>query len=241
MTDVFEEVEEGLRQDKASSLWKKYGAFVIGGIVLVVGGVAAWEYYSWQKAEAIDRDARVYSQALFAFEDGDIPAAKSGLEALAQDKDGFAVLANHMLAEIEKDGDSVGAASAARLERAIEIDAESPLGRLALLKLAYAQADALDRAALATLVQPLVTAGGAEGALAKELLAAKTLASGDIEAARGEYQVLSLDLDAPQNMKIRVNQTLATMPARPAVAPAATDPGEPADETPADASAQPNQ
>lgn len=242
MTDVFEEVEEGLRQDKASSLWKRYGGLIIAAIVAVVGGVAAWEIYSWQKSSAIEADSRVFSEAQIAYENGDIPGAKSRLETLATEKTGFAVLANHMLAEIEKDGQAVGAASVARLQRANEIDAQSPLGRLALLKIAYAQADTLDRAALATLMQPLIAAGGNEGALAKELLAAKTLASGDIEAARAEYQALSLDLDAPQNMKVRVNQALATMPARPAAAPApAADTAPAPAETPAETPSQPNQ
>lgn len=238
--DVFQEVEESLRQDKASALWKKYGGYAIGAVVLVIAGVGAWEVYNWQRGQTIEADAAAYSTSIRALEAGDLEAAKAGLAPLADDKDGFAVLANHVLADIERQLTADDAAVGARLTAAADAD-DGPMGRLALLKLAYIRADAADLAELTALVRPLVEAGGNESALARELLAAKSLATGDVEKARTEYQTLSLDLDAPEGLKQRVQQVLGTLPARsapvsgPTPTPAATAPVEPAE-----APAQPN-
>ena len=37
MADIFEEVEEGLRQDRAERLWKKYGVFAYIAAALLIG------------------------------------------------------------------------------------------------------------------------------------------------------------------------------------------------------------
>ncbi|MEM9063464.1 MAG: hypothetical protein AAGD13_23635 [Pseudomonadota bacterium] len=56
-TDSFiQEVTEEVRQDQMLRYWKKYGAFVIAGVALLVGGAAAWNWSVAQKqaeAEAI--------------------------------------------------------------------------------------------------------------------------------------------------------------------------------------------
>lgn len=227
MTDVFEEVEESLRQDRATRLWKSYGGYLIGAVVLVIAGVAAWEVYSWQRGQTIETHAAAYATAMRAYEANKLDEAKAGFEPLASGKGGFAVLANHMLAEVDKQLQADDAAVAASLDRAAKLD-DGPMGRLALLKLAYLRADTADLAELTTLVQPLVDAGGNESALARELLAAKAFASGDVEKARTEFQTLSLDLEAPQAMKQRVQQMLAGMPARAPAAAATSTPATPA-------------
>ena len=107
------------------------------------------------------------------------------------------------------------------------------MGDLATLKLAYAMADTAELAQLEATVKPLIDKGGHAGALAREVVAAKALATGNIERARTEYQALSFELDAPQNLKLRASQALGTLPkaAAPA-APAAAAPATPA--TPAE-------
>jgi hypothetical protein len=101
------------------------------------------------------------------------------------------------------------------------------MGDLATLKLAYAKADTAPLTELETTAKPLIDKGGHIGALARELVAAKALASGEVERARTEYQALSLEIDAPSQMKLRVQQVLGTLPAKAAAAatpPAATTP-----------------
>ena len=88
------------------------------------------------------------------------------------------------------------------------------MGDLATLKLAYAKADNATLAELETVLKPLLDRTGQATALAKELIASKALAEGNIDRARSEFEALALDLDAPRGVQARVQQALATLPAR---------------------------
>ena len=60
MADIFEEVEEGLRQDKAAQLWKKYGIFAYIAAGLLIGGVSLLS-----QAWAISRDVTYWQTIVF--------------------------------------------------------------------------------------------------------------------------------------------------------------------------------
>ena len=53
--NLFKEIDEELRQEKMTVLWKKYGKFVIGAAVLVVGSVAAFQ--AWKTWDINRRSA----------------------------------------------------------------------------------------------------------------------------------------------------------------------------------------
>ena len=228
MTDIFEEVNESLRQDKFAGWWKKYRVWVFVVIAVAVGGVGIWELLKYQRASDIDRQAKVYDTATAALQKGDLAGAKASFTQLAPEQGGFGALANLMLASVEKDQSNDPKLMEPHLRAASERDA-GLIGDMARLKLAYTMADTADLAQLEAAVKPLVDKGGYAGALAREVVAAKALATGDIERARTEYTALSFELDAPQNVKLRANQALGTLPK--AAAPAA--PAAPAAETPA--------
>ena len=55
MTDIFQEVSEDMRREKAQKLWAKYGNYVLGGalaVVIGVSGYVAYQHYLKQQAEA---------------------------------------------------------------------------------------------------------------------------------------------------------------------------------------------
>lgn len=243
MTDAFEEVEEGLRRDKATELWNKIFPWLIAAFVLLLAAVGVWEFMKWQRSQEIEKAGAAYATAVAAIDADNLPAAKTALEPVAAGTGGYAALSNHILAAIEAQTTGDPAAAAPYLEKAAAAEG-GLMGDLATLKLAYARADTVDLAALTALVQPLVDKGGQASALARELLAAKKLAGGDIEGARRDFQTLQLDLDAPQAMKQRVQQILFALPPAKAAAatPApATTPAAPAAPAPAaPAPAQPN-
>ena len=116
------------------------------------------------------------------------------------------------------------------------------MGDLAVLKLAYAKADAATLAELETLLKPLLDSTGQSTALARELIGAKALAEGNVDRARSEFEALALDLEAPRGVQARVQQALATLPARKIDldAPTVPAPAAPA-ATPAPATPSPAQ
>jgi len=217
VSDVFEEVNEAIARDRAASLWKKAAPFVIGGAAAVVLAVGGWELYQYQRTNEIEAAAGRFAAAAGKIEQGDTAA---GVEALAEvgsgtgAEAGFAALALNLLAGAETAPGADRAKAADHLEAASALNT-GPLSSIALLKLAYVRSDQLARAELETLVKPLVEEGGPMASLARELLALKSLAEGDVETARSELQALTLDLEAPQAMLQRVNQALEVMPRAP--------------------------
>jgi hypothetical protein len=234
VTDIFEEVNEGLRQDTFSTWWKKYQFIVIGVIVVAIGSVGFWEFFKDQRGKEIERQAKVFDTAVTALNSADLPAAKTAFAQIGQDKGGFGALANLMLASVEKDLTNDPKLMEQHLRAAAERD-NGLMKDMATLKLAYARADTAQLADLEAIVKPLVDKGGYYGALARELVAAKALAGGDVERARAEYQALSFEIEAPSNLKLRVSQALGALPktvTAPAAAPA-TAPSPPAQPAPA--------
>ena len=235
MTDIFEEVDESLRQDTAATMWKRVWPWLAVILVLGVGGVGIYEFIRFENAKKIAAQGEVFDTATTAMQKQDLAAAKTAFAELGQGKGGYAVIASHMLAGVDKDLNGDKAAMEPHLKAAAEAD-KGLMGDLAMLKLAYAKADMAPLAELETMARPLIDKGGHIGALARELVAAKALASGEIERARSEYQALSLEIDAPGQMKVRVQQVLGTLPAK-AATPAA--PAAPATTTPPATPAQP--
>ncbi len=234
MTDIFEEVNESLRQDKVSEWWKKYRVIVIAVVVIAIAAVGIVEFLRYQRASDIDRQARIFDTASGALQSGDAAAAKAALTPLSQEKGGFGVLANLALATIELEQSNDPKLMEPHLRAAAERD-KGLMGDMARLKLAYAIADTADLPQLEAAVKPLIDKGGHVGALAREVVAAKALAAGDIERARAEYTALSYELDAPQNLKLRASQALGTLPkaTTPAATPAPATPATPAATPPA--------
>ncbi|MEZ5936622.1 MAG: tetratricopeptide repeat protein [Hyphomonadaceae bacterium] len=213
MSDIFEEVDESIRQDRLVTLWKRWGIVVIGAAVLAVVGVGVYEYMSWSRSEAIKAQGDIFAKAAEKLDENSPDDAKASLAELTDGKGGYAVVSNLVLGGIEADTDGDLEAAGKHFQAAADLD-KGVLSDIALLKLAYLRADEASIQELETLVAPLASKGGGTAALARELVAAKAFATGDLQRARTEYQALTLDLEAPQSMTARVTEALRMVEAR---------------------------
>ena len=216
MSDIFEEVDESLRQEKIESAWKRYRPFVYGGAALLIGGVALNEFVLRPQAEKT-RAARAlaFETAETQLKDGDYAEAEAAFRAIVEGDSGLSPLAANYLAQTlyEGSGDAAGAEKV--LEAAGTADG-TPFERIALLKAAYAKADTVSLADLETSLGELKDENSALGALARELIAAKAYAEGDIGRARTEFNRLKFDASAPEGVVRRADIALAAIPTPPA-------------------------
>lgn len=233
MTDIFEEVDQSLREDRFATWWRKYSIFVYIVVALVIIGVAVFEFMRWQRAEEINKEAKVFDAAFAAQTHDDLAKARADFAQLSEAKTGFGILSGHMLAGVEEKLTNDTAAVEAHLAAAAASD-DGVMGDLALLKLGYLKADSSSMTDLETTLKPLLDKEGQASALAHELIALKALSEGNVDRARELFEKLNLDLEAPNGMRERVQQALATLPARvvnldnPGAAPAAPAPAAPA-------------
>ncbi len=211
MADIFEEVEEGLRQDRVSKLWKRYGIFAYLGAALIIGGVALNEYLKVQAAATVEKNAARLEAALNEVDARNYETAATDLSAIVADDIAPSTVAAHYLAGVRLDGNGDAIAAAEVLEGVIG-EASDPTQKLALIKAAYLKADTSSRAELETFLAPIIDDQSAFGALASELLAAKALQEGDIEFARREFNFLRFAQNVPPGVITRAQQALAALP-----------------------------
>ncbi|MDJ0920749.1 MAG: hypothetical protein QNI84_06445 [Henriciella sp.] len=229
MADIFEEVEEGIRQDKWAERWRKYGVFAYLGAALLLGGVGLNEYLTFSRAQAAEANAADFEAALERLNAGDYQAAGEQFDELLARDLNLSTLAAHYLARVRLDGNGDAAAAADVLADA-SIRGDGPAEKLAKLKAAYLLADDLSRTELEAMLGSLRGDDSAFDVLALELIAAKALAEGDLAFARAEFEYLRIAANAPPGVQKRADQALAAM--SPASS-ASAEPSEPEDPSPA--------
>lgn len=212
MADIFQEVDEELRRDKAAEFWARYGRYIIALVVFVVAATAAyvgWKEYRLQQQTAYGER---FAVALSLIQEKKPADALEALGGLAQDASaGYATLARFRAAAIKTgQGDRDGAAA---IYDAIAKDsAVDPLyARLADLYYVMAMLETGEPVALAGRLEPLLAADGPWRFSARELAALLALRTGDVAKARENYTKLADDQKTPAGIRARAAELLRAL------------------------------
>ena len=190
------EVTEEVRQDQMLAYWKKWGIWIISGVVIVVGAAAGWSWLQAQKqAEAEARGA--------AFIAAD-PERLEDMTALPGSVDGPAAL----IAELQAAGALAGEEKwAEAAERYTAIAGREGIASeyrdLALLQAVRARAAGGEADGAAEALAPLAEPGRPFRLLAIELRAALALQAGDTEAAYADLNAIIADPTATADLRRR--------------------------------------
>lgn len=210
--DFIREVDEAVRQERWVSLWKQYGAYIVGGAIAIVVGTAAgvaWrEYQASEQAES----ARRFAEAVELMRAEQPADAAAAFTALAEDADeGYATLARLRAAEArDRAGDTT--AKLDMLETLAENDDVDALYRQ-LSRLLAAQ-ERIDQAApddVASRVAELAEAQSPWRYSALELEALAQIRAGEVAAARETLARLIDDPSAPANLVQRASELQASL------------------------------
>jgi hypothetical protein len=185
MADIFDEIDEELKQDRTKELWTRYGKFVIAAAAAVVIGVGASQGYSAFMRSQAETAANLYQQALTS--DDSVAALESRLGDLT---DGYAMLGRFQIAAgLAKAGDLAGAEAG---YLAISSDSSvAPLYRdAALLMSAMNAPQGADAGDLQQRIAPLADGAGPWKGLALELSAAFDLQQGQADAALSKLETI---------------------------------------------------
>ena len=235
---IFREVDEELRQDQLTQLWKRYGAYVVGLAVLIVLGVAGfrgWQWYAQQ--QAADAGAR-YEAALRLADEGKEAEAVSALEALQRDGSGsYPVLARFVAAGLHAKTGNRDAAIAAY--RALSNEAnDAALRSLARIEAARLLVDTAERSEIESLLSPVLDENSPWHNAARELIGLAAMHGGDTTGAADMFRQIATDATASQDLRQRAELMLAVLAPQeaaaqtPAAAPADSSvPEQPAKET----------
>jgi hypothetical protein len=217
LTDIFDEVSEDLRAERARALLVRYGGVLVALAVLVVAGAGAWQGWRWVEGR---RNRAVAAQFFDGMRQADTPHgdAQAHAEAAAAfDKlAGTAGASYRTLARLREAAlraDSGDQAGALGLWEAVGNDgaADRLLRDLATLLWVQHQLDGGDPAAVEAKLQPLLAPENAWHGLAQEADALLALRTGRTDAARDMFRRLAADASVPDGVRGRANAVLASL------------------------------
>ena len=210
VSDIFQEVDEALREDRAKEWWRRWGTSVIGGAVAIVVAVAAYNGWNWYQANQRAQAGDAFGAAL-ALVATDKPGAIAALDKIAaQGVAPYAEQARLRIARLKAEaGDKDGASAAWRAAVAGAGDAD---GReLAILLKAMQEFDSAKPEDLATELQPLLGKDRPWRPMALELLAAVALKQKDEPKAKALLSELRDESAASQALRERAAELLSAL------------------------------
>lgn len=215
MVDIFDEVQEDLRAERAERLAKKYGWVAAVAAVLVVAGAAGFEYYQrWQSQQDQAVAARYIAimnkiaQGPAILKDARLAQVGPLKNLAATAPEGYKTVARLRAAGLLADSGDIPGATALYYDVATDNAADKLLRDLALLLLSGWEVDKADPAVLAPRILPLAQPGNPWAPLAQELLAMLDLRQGKIDDARNKLKALAADVLAPAGARARANAML---------------------------------
>jgi hypothetical protein len=190
MSDFIREVDEEVRHDQFRRFLNAYWAFILVGVIVVLGGVAAWranDYFRQKQAEAA---AARFIEAVRKAPDA---ASIAELDGLAKDAPaGYRVLARLRAASENARGDAaagIKAFDAIASDPSVDLDLQD----VARWRAAVLAADASSLEEARRRLQPLADANATFRNLARETLAVLALKAADDPAARRWLEAMLAD------------------------------------------------
>jgi hypothetical protein len=212
MDNFIEEVDEDLKRERYAELWRKYGTFIVGAVLLVVIAVAGsmgWRQY--QLNTRIESGLE-YVDAVDLAAAGKTADAIAAFQALAKGgAPGYRDLARFQeAAALVRQGNE---AAAAQIYDAIAKDegADAVFRNIALILYALNVADRAEPTGLADRLKPLTGEASPWRFSALEITALLHRRRGDVTAARSVYKKLADDERAPPRLRARAAEFLAVI------------------------------
>lgn len=209
MADIFREIDEEVRRDKAAELWKKYGWVVTSLAVLAVLAVAGWQFWLHRENQASQAVGARFEAALKSSRDGDGKQAEAILKELAGSAPaGYRLIARFRLAAETAKGDA--AAGVAAFE-ALAGDAtlDATYRDLARLRAGILRVDLSSFAEVKTALESLASPQGVWRHSAREFLGIAALKANQFDEAGRWFDAAITDPQAPQALRQRVELYLA--------------------------------
>lgn len=212
MVDIFDEVDEELRAERAQKLLKQYGGYIVAAALLVVGAAAGWQAWRWHEARV---DAAAAAQYITAMNLADATVAGSGTanrtaaigafdKVVADAPDGYRAVARLRAAALQADAGDLPAALRLWDQVAADTSLDPLLRDLASLMWAERQIDTGDPSLLEARLKALATPDNPWHTLAEEQLALLDMRLGKTDAAKTTLHRLAQDTTAPDNLRARV-------------------------------------
>ncbi len=209
MPDIFDEVEEDLRAERAQKFWLRFATPILTALLLTLAGVGGWQGWQWYQHRQQAAAATTFMAAHRAAEaeGADLPAMAARFAALTADApEGYRIIGLLRAAALKAEiGDRDGAL--AMYDQVANDTAADPLYRdLARLMWVLRSMDTAEPAVLTARLAPMLRPDAPFSASARELAALVALKAGQRDEARRALEALAGDMTAPQAIRDRAGR-----------------------------------
>lgn len=221
MADIFSEVDEEVRRDKAAQFWAKYQNVIIGLAILIVLGTAGWRYFEHQRRLAAEEAGAKFQAAVQLAQQGKNAEAEGAFQSIARgNAAGYAVLARLRAAGeagLRDRDEGVKAFDAIAADSTVD----KSFRDLAALRAAILAVDKAPLDEARRRLEPLTSADGVYRHTAREVLALAAFKAENFDLASKWSDTIIADAQTPASVRQRAQTLQALLVAgRPADKPA---------------------
>ncbi len=221
MPDIFDEVEEDLRAERARAFGLRFAGTGIALFVLVLASTGGYVYWKQSRQDAANAVANRFitasgeaDKAMKGTADAALaaPAAATLANIAATGPEGYRVLARLRLGALQWHTGQHSQAIATWQSISDDPSASRLMADLATLTSAQHQLDTADPAPLRNRLQALTSTGNPWRPMAEQLLALLDVRTGNTHEAATIMQRLTSDPMAPEDMRQMAADVLTTLP-----------------------------
>lgn len=204
MADIFNEIDEELRKDRAAEWLKQYGVYVVVAVSVIIALVAGYTWYEQNRIATAEAEAEEIAQAAALFLEEEPSAAAAALQDVAAQTDavGTALLARMTAAGgLARSGDHAGAA-ALYSEVATDGSVDTLYRDLAqVFAVLHGALSGGDAQALLAQLEAQTGDNAPWRYTARMIAASLSISSGDEDAAKSFLQAVADDEEAPNSAR----------------------------------------
>ena len=208
MSDIFQEIDEDLRQDKVARLWKAYGKYLVSLAIFIILAIAGYRFIEHINEENREQASELYELASEAGRTGD---KKAAIELFSDERFnetiGYAIISKLKKATLAKSNNDPEGMAIVLKEIVTNEEIPSYLRNLARLKLIASDSDNY-----ISQLDALIEGDGPWKFLALELKGGMELEVGNLKEARSIFEELTIEANTPNNMRRRASEILKALP-----------------------------
>ncbi|MDP5279104.1 tetratricopeptide repeat protein [Sphingomonas sp. DG1-23] len=202
------EVDEEYRRDQAMHIFRRYGRWIIGAIVVALIALAGWLYWQHHSQAEAGKQGEEYDAAMRLVEQGQVDKAVPALDKIATSGgEGYAAMARIAQGNLLLQKNDAKGAAAKFAEVANNAGLEQPYRDLALVRQTVAEYDSLKPQVVIDRLKGLTNPNSPWLGTAGELVAAAYLKAGNrAEAGRLYGQIAQGGEKVPESIRQRAVQ-----------------------------------
>ena len=212
MADLFQEIDDELRQDKASRLWKLYGKYLIAAAIIIITSVGGYKFWQQKQLDDGEKASIAYEAALARSASGDFKGAIDQLNEKELGKTpGYEALSQMQKANLAMKIKDFEAALITYKDITENDDYPQSIKEWASFRRAAVRVEKqIDSNASADL-DKLIATDSPWRFLAKEIKAIKEIETGNNSEAKAIFSELADDENAPERLRVRAAEFLQTL------------------------------